>query len=1135
MKLNYRASGLLGVAFARFLATHAGAQVVPAARTTESTEPPVSLSPFVVDADRDTGYQATSTLAGTRLNTPIKDIGASISIYTKDLLDDLGATSSSTLLIYATGMEAAGPDGNYSGATSDINATSVVGEGPRFDPQQSSRTRGLASPNFSRGLFPTRIAFDSYNTDRVTVNRGPNAILFGVGSPAGVVDTSLLRPDLNRNRNKVELRYGNNDSHRGSLDLNRVLLHQKLAIRLAALADDERYNQRPAFEDKRRLYGAIAYEPFKSTALRANFETGRTSANRPISILPFDSTEMWDAAGRVPYDWTYFDDPARNPNAASQNAGLADYIGFFINQGTVQNQMVAVHNNPRDPRPAFGFRSEVVGSAATLANAVRAGTFNPIFNRDLASDVIRYYGTQNIFELPAAYWTGGNVLPGQQPGIVPAGIKLQGFTDFSVFDFKDRMIDESSIQGDSFHTFNIALEQRAWADRIGVELAFDRQRTDRRSKNSFVSSSGSNHVRIDPNVTLPTGVPNPNLGRPYLLSSQVNYNNLFIESDSIRATAYVKYDFHELRPAWAGWLGRHIATGLYEEDSSETINYNHGYTFDGDAARDRAPNIEHAGRRSGRIVYIGPSLIGNRNPLQLEAVSIPPQTAGALTNIPYFVREANTTDPGRMVDAPATQVERNNGGSGLREVIKSQAAVLQSYWLQDHLVTMVGWRRDEDYFVRQTVNFVPNPADPNDAGKVHYGFDDFSFPATPPLNVAGEVKSYSVVGRWPRKLVRLPLGTDVSVFYNESRNFTPVGGRINGYGEKLASPEGETTEYGANLSMLNDRLTLRLNWFETRVTGQSYNPTVVGIAAMDATVRAAARWYTEGTLNPHLVDIGIADAELLLSALPANYRELYDWHVVGERPNQSVNYFSSLPGRTDTTDYTAKGTELEIVCNPNRNWRILANVAKQETVQSNALPFLKDLIARMTPVWNQLRNRANAAYPLNWQPGDPLAANVQTFGAWLDANVYSPFATAIATEGSASAEQRKWRANLVTNYRFGSGSILAEQLKGWSIGGAIRWQDKLGIGYPTTRNPDASVNFDLAHPYYAPAETNVDAFASYERKVWNNRINWKIQLNVRNLIADDIPIAIGVQPWGEISTVRLAPERRWYVTNSFTF
>ena len=51
------------------------------------------------------------------------------------------------------GMEAAGAYGNFSGATSDINATEVISFNPRADPQQSSRTRGLSAPGFTRGFF----------------------------------------------------------------------------------------------------------------------------------------------------------------------------------------------------------------------------------------------------------------------------------------------------------------------------------------------------------------------------------------------------------------------------------------------------------------------------------------------------------------------------------------------------------------------------------------------------------------------------------------------------------------------------------------------------------------------------------------------------------------------------------------------------------------------------------------------------------------------------------------------------------------------------------------------------------------------------------------------------------------------
>ncbi len=77
------------------------------------------------------------------------------------------------------------------------------------------------------------------------------------------------------------------------------------------------------------------------------------------------------------------------------------------------------------------------------------------------------------------------------------------------------------------------------------------------------------------------------------------------------------------------------------------------------------------------------------------------------------------------------------------------------------------------------------------------------------------------------------------------------------------------------------------------------------------------------------------------------------------------------------------------------------------------------------------------------------------------------------------------------------------------------------------------MNIDLQHPYYAPAETNVDLWISYERKIWQDRARWRMQLNARNVLGGSEPIAIGVQPWGEPSSVRLPPERRWYLTNTF--
>lgn len=54
----------------------------------------IQLSPFEVAAGQDSGYSASGTLAGTRLRTELRDVAASISVVTKQLMDDLGRADS---------------------------------------------------------------------------------------------------------------------------------------------------------------------------------------------------------------------------------------------------------------------------------------------------------------------------------------------------------------------------------------------------------------------------------------------------------------------------------------------------------------------------------------------------------------------------------------------------------------------------------------------------------------------------------------------------------------------------------------------------------------------------------------------------------------------------------------------------------------------------------------------------------------------------------------------------------------------------------------------------------------------------------------------------------------------------------
>jgi hypothetical protein len=244
----------------------------------------------------------------------------------------------------------------------------------------------------------------------------------------------------------------------------------------------------------------------------------------------------------------------------------------------------------------------------------------------------------------------------------------------------------------------------------------------------------------------------------------------------------------------------------------------------------------------------------------------------------------------------------------------------------------------------------------------------------------------------------------------------------------------------------------------------------------------------------------------------------YQVTLTGNALDGTLTYTSvPLSGLTDTADSVAKGHELEVVFNPTRNWRLLANVAQQETVRSNVSPGTRRILQALLPAWNH-----------------PAFANINRGSEntiqYLTNLVLVPYANLIATEGVASAEQRKYRANLVTNYTFRAG-----KLRGFGVGTGVRWQDKVGIGYVTTRNPDTTVKIDRTKPYFAPGETNVDVFASYGRRLWKDRLDWKVQVNVRNALGTDTLIAINAQPDGSIAAYRVPPEKRIYLTNSFSF
>ena len=250
----------------------------------------------------------------------------------------------------------------------------------------------------------------------------------------------------------------------------------------------------------------------------------------------------------------------------------------------------------------------------------------------------------------------------------------------------------------------------------------------------------------------------------------------------------------------------------------------------------------------------------------------------------------------------------------------------------------------------------------------------------------------------------------------------------------------------------------------------------------------------------------------------ARMREEFSYSLSTNAAGVATATFRNPEGLADTTDFEAKGYEMDVVYNPTRNWRMLVNVAKQETVQSNIAPVATEWLGYMRANYDALANLPNNG------------VNGGTLGTMVASALYTPYAQLKAQTGTQAYDQRKWRVNYVNSYTFNGDHAL----KGLNVGAGVRWQDKAIVGYPLLTVNGVSQP-DLTRPAISPAQTNVDAWIGYSKsRVWRN-VDWKIQLNIRNIVADDDFIPIGVHPDGSFSQYRLPAYRTWMLSNTFSF
>lgn len=1040
------------------------------------------LSPFTVEASEETGYLATSTLAGTRIKTELGDLSNSITVATKEFMEDLNVNDATSLLPFLGNIETGGTDGTFSGV--DTSGNVVLAEEVNQNRENTIRIRGLASADTTRNYMPTSISFDSYNTERVTVNRGPNSVLFGLGSPGGIVDNTVITPAL-VNRTKIETTVGSWDSYRANFDIERTLVEGKLGLRVAGLSDRQHWRQEYSYENDDRMTVAALYKPFSNANFRVTYEAGEIDARRPRPNAPRDGglLRWWNASfNKITHSpsedeyGTTNRDLLRSPGAWFFQPALV-----FDNDGSPASRMNGAWVNTR--RGGSTFRTYTLGltspsqwysSASAAASGLEFGSF---------------YQDEEII-------------------------------DRSIFDWVNKRLEgPNSWEREDFDVLNLSYDQ-SWKNSLGsfgIELSYTEESMER-AWYSIISGGRGYYITMDVNRTLNWGEPNPNFGRPFVAGFNRRVQT-DIDRSVKRGTAFFEVDAKKKTEGFfGGLLGRHTGT-LFAQDYGVKRGSLMGRNIvDPDylLASTGSKNLTSRDAEVRTQFYVGPSLFdrssavganlpGIRNVLRSESATGWYWDNNAVDDgsgdggwIQRQVLVGDVRDDTAFYNQIFSQ-------SLNRQITDSVAYVHQAYlFRQEWLVGTYGWRKDKVNTYGSTAYQNPETRlwDPR-SQKLNKEVSGDAFEAT--------TKSYGVVMKVPGT-VPLPEGVDLQFHWGESENFQISAPRIDVFGKLIAPPQGSTEDYGFTLGLMDNKFQIKVNWYETVAGNVSfpYNDFLFETDRRIIRYNTQAERDAAGYQGP-----------------PAFYKELTNWRIVDSASTVSGQDVEQDALDFQLTDYqstASEGLEIDLVYNVTPNWRVMLNVSRQEASTNNIAPTAEQYLEYRLEEWTNLSRPASSL--VSDESDEPV--NKRVYDTLLnDLN------SSIAREGQLVGELREWRANLVTNYRFDENS----KLSGWSIGGALRWEDDKAVGYPITLQVIDGQELalpDLSNPYMDDPIERLDVWLGYERML-NEKYQLKVQLNVTNLLSDGEIITSSVQPNGQPRSVIWREGRQFRLRMTLSF
>lgn len=1076
-----------------------------------------TLSPFEVSPDE--GWRATETLAGSRMRTDYNDVATQIEALTTDFMDDFALNNIEEAAIYTVNVE---------GTQEVVSGNGLPGIGG------TTRIRGLSGGTNSREFFGLMSPSDNYNIDRIEIASGPNSILFGTGSPAGVINTALKRASVGEDFGELELQLSSFGGYRGEVDWNRVLIDDKLAVRLAAMYEDKHWSEEDAFEKRSRTYATFTYKPWKNTTLSVHFEDVDIDSHRPSRQYPTDDITPWYESetlgngGGYPNEFIF-------PN----NSNWA--------QGTDLNGDGDFNDDGESPPRSFTDGNQVFAT----------GSNPPVFISGQDIPVMSWFNSVDI--RAESDWDHVANIDKESDGYTLLNDKYYP-TDINTL---------SNVRWEEFDSqiINVFLTQKL-AEDFYIEFGLQEERLESQF-NERVNYIGGQTVQVDANQYLPDGVtPNPNAGMQYFQG----YPAFQLRKDKtqdFRAAISYEFDFKDKTDRF-GWLGKHrfgaLTSGNNAEGRQQPYRYHVLPNSENGVLSDPAiPGLDYQvteiypGINStplitspyetigGEIVFdddgnpvmasgsnwlqSGDRRLQNRWYVGTDGALIP--TADMNPGEDWSFTDANgqiwtmtprdwgATDPNGV---PMVQVDGASNTNRDRQ--RTYQFSYQGYLWGDRIIGTYGYRKD-------TVN--STSADiyqDNDLGVRSDSLLAPMNPFNPETEQSGITRTTGVVVRPISNFFDLPLGFDFALHYNESDTFQPSTSQFTAFGERVPGALGDGEDKGITVSLFKNKLTARYNEFVNTA-----GPTRAGNTPFNR-----FRFTLNGSLNPIRRNI-------------PDYKDQSGWPQNRGGPD-SPGVYDGRAGEYWVTSF-AKATGKEFTLNwaATKNLDIRFNWNEQDVIESDIgkpwAEYTDTVEAFMDSVTFKENGNANPqdrngdgvisdytwdTAPQNggdWGRADPNNPDaVFTMkDRWIDQvrNGNNGIGIIKALEGKSNDYVRQNRFNLNANYRFRDG-----KLKNMTLGGAVRWREAPLLGYGSTVVAGSEI-VDLTNPYYGSEELYFDLRYAYRGLTlpFTGERKYNLGLNVRNALNEDEDLPSLLNSKGEPIRIGRATPREIILTVDF--